>query len=66
MLTLIVDKSGEWIGIYSGDKLIYEGQSIEPARLLKLAGASFKYLESDLGPGAIYPDSLKAYRQRDV
>jgi hypothetical protein len=59
MLTIVESNNGDWIAIYKDDKKVFEDHMIEPDRLLKIAGVSFKFLRMDLGTSRFFPESLK-------
>lgn len=47
-IELVFDFSGHWVGIYKRGRLVYQGHSIEPDRLLDLLGVPYVSVELDM------------------
>jgi hypothetical protein len=58
--TLIQDDEGDWIGLYKDGRLVQEGHSFEPSRLLQLVGVRHDMIwDVDLSEEGSLPQTLE-------
>lgn len=64
-IVLVSNDEGDWMGVYVGNDLVYQGHSIEPSRLLEIIGVSHtNYRDYSMGDDSHLPrtrDELKGF-----
>lgn len=57
---VIAHAEDDWMGVYKGGHLVYQGRQIEPSRLLQIIGISHTdYHGVPIEPGDLFPRTLR-------